>query len=893
MSEENFLSKALKDTVLTRRSFLKWSAALGGTAALAGGLSYGLKTAKAASEAAASQGEWMPVACWHNCGGRCLNTVLVKDGVVVRQKTDDTHPDSPDYPQQRGCARGRSQRHHVFGVDRIKYPMKRKNWEPGGGKKELRGIDEWERISWDEALDTIASELKRVKENYGNASFFAPRSSSRLLSLYGGYMDSWGVSSDGAWLQVQDKMSGGLYTAGDRMEYRKSKLIVLWNSNPIWSSGGNPTYNFLQAKKAGAKVIMVDPFFNDTAQALADEWIPVRPSTDAALLLGMAYHMIENGLQDQDFLDTYTVGFDRNHMPEGANPRENFKDYVLGTHDGVAKTPEWASEICGTPPDVIRKFAQEVATTKPMWWQASSSAARTSIGQQFCQAFLTVGWMTGNVGFPGAAVTHNYHSRSSYGGSSLVSQGGSGVPGIANPLAGGVRMGYGFADPESTEFQGVAYEEMWDAILTGEYTATVRGKLPCDIRLIWRMQDGNGGNSLNQVGGMTKGIQAFRKVDFVVTSDIVLSTVSKYADIVLPTTTPWEQEVGAFLTGNNEMILWGNKVTEPLYEARDCQWIERELAKRLDLDPDELYPISRSQQAYNRLAGAKVIKKDASDYEPLLTITADDIAELGVEGEPQRGRITLEELRTKGVYQVERRPGDAFTFLPGEAFRADPEANPVGTTTGKLEIHSQALADKIEAYGFITIPPIAQYNRPVEGIEDTYKDWDKKVKGDYPLQMVTIHYPRRSHSVFDNIGQLRRAFPQELMMNSLDAEARGLQSGDNALIESRHGKVLRPVYVTDRVMPGVIMLGEGAWAQVDEATGIDLAGATNTLNGAIPTGQGEEPWNSCNVQVSKWTGTPLVNDYKWEHRVPIQGETAVVSDEWHLEADVIQTEKEA
>ena len=99
--------------------------------------------------------------------------------------------------------------------------------------------------------------------------------------------------------------------------------------------------------------------------------------------------------------------------------------------------------------------------------------------------------MTGNVGIPGGAVTDSAHSGASYGGTALVRSGGSGLKGIPNPLAGGVSLGYGFADPENTKFQGIAYEEMWDAILNGKYTATVRGELPCDIRLIWRIQDGN------------------------------------------------------------------------------------------------------------------------------------------------------------------------------------------------------------------------------------------------------------------------------------------------------------------------------------------------------------------------------------------------------------------
>ena len=123
MSEKNFLTKALTETALTRRSFLKWSAALGGTAVLAGEMSSGLKMVKAIYEQAANQGEWRTAICWHNCGGRCLLRAYIVDGTVVRCKTDDTHPDSPDYPQQRACPRGRANKWQTFGADRLKYPM--------------------------------------------------------------------------------------------------------------------------------------------------------------------------------------------------------------------------------------------------------------------------------------------------------------------------------------------------------------------------------------------------------------------------------------------------------------------------------------------------------------------------------------------------------------------------------------------------------------------------------------------------------------------------------------------------------------------------------------------------------------------------------------------------
>jgi anaerobic dimethyl sulfoxide reductase subunit A len=117
------------------------------------------------------------------------------------------------------------------------------------------------------------------------------------------------------------------------------------------------------------------------------------------------------------------------------------------------------------------------------------------------------------------------------------------------------------------------------------------------------------------------------------------------------------------------------------------------------------------------------------------------------------------------------------------------------------------------------------------------------------------------------VRQLREAFPQEFFMNPVDAAARGLKAGDTVLVTSKHGKVLRPLYLTERIMPGVVTLGEGAWVEKDDETGIDKAGATNSLCGARLTGQGEEPWNTTIVQVEKWTGEPLPSDHTWAQRI--------------------------
>jgi anaerobic dimethyl sulfoxide reductase subunit A len=865
MSEENVITKALKETLLTRRSFLKWSAALGGTAALSGGIDYGLKAVETAAEVAQSEGEWIPAACWHNCGGRCPNYALVNDGIVLRQATDTLHADSPEYPQQRACARGHSQQWQVLGVDRIKYPMVRKNWEPGGGKKELRGRDEWERISWDEALDILASETQRIIDTYGNEAILCRGSDA--LNLVGGSVGMWGSTSTGTWSNTGPRI--GVTSSGarnDRLDMLNTNLVVMWGQNPIWSSGGNPTYNFLQVKKAGAKFIWVDPFYNDSAMVLADEWIPIRPATDHAMLLAMAYIMFTeddpetNPLIDWDFVNNNTVGITVDTLPEGADPDENFRSYVLGL-DGQGhrvsaghpnyppKTPEWASEICGVPPDKIHSFTIEVATTKPANILMSWAPARVNDAQHLPTALVAVGSMTGNIGLPGAGFGASAHSSSGNAGSRLVNAGGSGAGGVDNPIS-DIRINN---------------NELWSAILEGAYTAGPGGKTPINIQMIYH----NRSAALQTRVGQNKGVQAHRSVEFVCSHAQILTTNARYSDLVLPVTTEWER-FGTISTGNREILIWNSQIMEPMWETHDDDWIEIELAKRFGFTEEDLGALPLKQQIFNRIAGATVIKEDGSGYETLVTITENDLQTLGVEGEPQTGRIPIMEFKENGIYQVERFIGDNYGYIAFEDFRKDPEANPLRTESGKLEIHCQALVDRIYGFGWSEIRPIPAYVPATEGYEDTFSDWENKVKGDFPLQLYTIHYARRSHTVFDNIPQLRKAFPQEFFMNPIDAEERGIEHGDTVLIESRHGKSLRPAYLTNRMMPGVVTLPHGAWLELDDETGIDMAGSDNYIEGDLPNMEGHMGWNSCNVQVSKWTGTPLTPDYLWDPRIPLK-----------------------
>lgn len=817
-----------------RRSFI-------GAAALAtAGLSMlnGLKSIPKAKaqEMASKDGEWVSTACWHNCGGRCYIQAYVVDGIPVKVKTDDTHPDSPDFPQQRACARGWAQRHLVYGADRLKYPMKRKNWSPGNPNGELRGRDEWERLSWDEALDYVAGELKRVKESYGNNAIMIPGwfyiaggvENQRVLSLFGGFSSSWGIASQGAWPPVEEAISGaeGVVHVNDRRDLLNSKLMIMWGLNPAISSAGNPTSYFHRAKKeAGTKFVFITPEYNDTAQALGDEWIPIRPGTDTAMLLAMAYVMIDEDLHDQEFLDKCCIGFDEDHMPEGADPKDNFKDYVLGTYDGQPKTPEWAAEICGVDAETIANLAREYATTKPAGFIASYGPARIHKGEQFPHAFLTVGFMSGNIGLPGGSTGRSPHTRSGNGGPPSFALGPAGVPAIINPVGGtGGYRGVPDTRPGTID---VNVNETWDAILTGEYNHKGE-KRNCNIKLLYNPTC----SALNQLPGMKKGIEAFRSVEFVVTHAHYLTSNAKYSDVVLPVTTPWEN-YGGFLFGHKEIVIFYSQVSEPLFEAKSDRQLAMDLGKKLGVDVSELFPKTEEEICRARVAGARGLPE-----------------EWGAPGSEEQ----YQNFKKKGIFQA---PPTRFIAL--EDFRKDPEANPLNTESGKLEIYSRRLAEDVSSYGWNVKDPLPKYDPPLEGFEEA--------DATYPLQFWTPHHKRRAHSAFDNAPWLREAFAQDAWMHPNDAKERGIEEGDVVKISSRHGSTIRTVHITERLYPKTVAMGEGAWVEMDEKREVDTAGATNMINGDNASGRGHCPWNSTVCQVEKWTETTLEPDHKWPQRI--------------------------
>lgn len=825
------------------------------------------------------EGKWVPAACWHNCGGRCVNYAHVVDGVVTRQKTDDTHPDSPDYPQQRSCLRGRSQQQQCFGADRLKYPMKRKHWEPfTGGDKSLRGRDEWERISWDEALDYVAAELKHARENYGNESVFHPTAYttyactwvSSMLNYMGGFTSVWSTGSQGTFRFNPDVYYGyGTGLDNDRFVLRDADTIIFYGCNPAWASNLNSSYYLQVAREHGAKFMSVGPMYDTSASVFDAEWIPVRVGTDVPFLLAVAYTMITeddpetNPIIDWDFLERCTVGFNEAMMPADAKLNENFHDYVLGLYDGVPKTPEWATEICGTPVETIKMFARELRRDNKVTLLHSYAPARQKSAESFPQMLMTIGAMGGHYGKPGHAFSTGYHAQCSNGGGKLVKAGSSGMPYI--PMA---------------NDSCICTSQMWDAILTGKYNATGVGyplyqfnageERDIDIHVIYHEY----GSYLQNFENIQKGIEAHRKVDFVVAHSQFMKADAQYADIILPVTTEWERVGGVTFLGSSqrEILVTHSQVTEPLYEAKDDQWICAELLKRLDYDPEGLYPLSQKQAFFNQLAGATVINEDGVNWDTLLSITQEDIDRWGVEGTPQEGRVPFAEFEAKGFYQVERYEGDNYTAIGLEAFRADPEANPRPSKSGKMEIYSDTYADMINSLGYNkadSIKPYPTYRPYIDGYETTFVDRDVAggKKADYPFQLFTPHYLRRAHAVFDNVLWLREAMPNPVYLNRADAAEKGIADGDTVLLYNQFGKVLRNAVLTERLVPGTVALPHGGWVNLDEETGIDLGGAENMLTYGDTSVSGVSGFNTCLVEYEKYDGDPLPKDHEMPQRI--------------------------
>jgi len=334
-------------------------------------------------------------------------------------------------------------------------------------------------------------------------------------------------------------------------DYLNSKLIVMWGWSPGDGTFGTNTLQYLKwARKQGVRIVCVDPRQTRSSRDLADEHVFIRPSTDAAALIAMAYVIAGEGLQDQAYCDRYVLGFDEDHLPPDAPVGSSYRSYLLGLADGVRKTPEWAAEITGIPAETIRRLAVEFATSKPAALQGGYAPGRTAYGEQFHRAAYALAAITGNVGIAG--------------GNSGTSNGATGRSGIKNLPAG--------ANPIAAR---VSSPLLADLLTRGK-----AGGYPADIKMVYSAA----GDLFNQCPNANKTVAALDGIEFFVAQDHFLTPTARYADIVLPATTFWERnDVHTPWAGAGHYAIFMKQAIAPMYECRNDIDIFADLARRVGI----------------------------------------------------------------------------------------------------------------------------------------------------------------------------------------------------------------------------------------------------------------------------------------------------------------------
>ena len=347
--------------------------------------------------------------CNVNCGSRCPLRLFIKNGRVVRIESDNLGEDTVGPHEIRACLRGRGLREWVYAKERLLHPLKR------SGK---RGSGQFEPISWDQALDAIAAELGRIIARYGNESVFriygtgnlggvvsSRNQIDRLMNLLGGRLNLHNSYSTAQITHAMQYTYGEKETGNQLSDLTNSKLAVFFGNNPAETrmSGGGGIRDLVVAKqKSGVRIIVIDPRHTDTAAGFADEWIPIRPGSDAALVAGLAHVLINEKMVDTRFLASHCLGYDQASMPEGIPPGNSYKDYILGRGpDGTPRSPDWASGITGIPAHRIIQLAREIGTAKPVYITQGWGPQRHACGEQSARAICMLPILTANVGLAG------------------------------------------------------------------------------------------------------------------------------------------------------------------------------------------------------------------------------------------------------------------------------------------------------------------------------------------------------------------------------------------------------------------------------------------------------------------------------------------------------------
>jgi trimethylamine-N-oxide reductase (cytochrome c) len=669
----------------------------------------------------------------------------------------------------------------IYAPSRIKSPMVRRAFLEKGvdADRSTRGSGDFVKVTWDQALDLVVKEMKRVDEKYGPSATFAGsygwKSPGRLhncqnllrrmLNLKGSFVNSSGDYSTGAGQIILPHVVGTLEVYEQQTVWpvvvESTELMVFWGADPMttneiaWQVADHGAYPGLKAlKDKGTKVICIDPVKTGTVGYLNAEWIAPRPQTDVALMLGIAHTLVAEKLHDEKFLKDYTTGFDK------------FLPYLMGeSEDKTAKTAEWASAICDVPADTIKDLAHRFAKSRTML-AAGWSLQRQQFGEQRHWMLVTLASMLGQIGMPGGGFGFSYHYASG------------GAPSADTPVLPGISDG-GTGVPWATGSgaASIPCARVVDMIMNPGAEFDFNGKKDKypTVKLAYWV----GGNPFVHHQQRNRMVEAFKNIETFIVHDHQWTPTARHADIVLPATTTYERNdidhVGDY---SSMAIVAMKKLVDPLFEARNDFDIFLDIAKRLGKEKefsegkDEMGWIKSFYEDAQKQAKAKNIPMPEFDA----FWNGDGIVEFPI---------------TSGK-----------SFVRYASFREDPLLNPLGTPSGKIEIFSK----NIEKMAYDDCPPHPTWMEPKERLGGP--------GAKFPLHVVASHPRHRLHSQLCGT-KLRDTYAvngrEPCLINTKDAADRGIADGDIVRVFNDRGQILAGAKVTDEIRPGAIRVNEGGW----------------------------------------------------------------------------------
>lgn len=832
--------------------------------------------------------------------------VFVKDGKIIRTAPIDfTESDAPSWEIK---ARGRTfkpkrrmtvaphaltLKSQVYSENRILYPMKRVDFDPNGERNpQNRGKSKYERISWDEALNIVSNEIKRQKSVHGPGSIAVQHSSHHQWGNVGYYLsslmrfgnilgvtrihhnpDSWEGWYWGAQHHFGNSLRVGLPGNYGTVEdcLKEAEMIVFWSSDPESTHGVYGGFEATQrrfwARELGIEFVHIDPNLNPTAQLFGGKWIPVRPGSDPALAIAIMNVWVNEGLYDKEYVNNRTTGFDE------------WKSYLIGADDGVAKTPEWQEVETGVPARVVRALARAWGNKKTYLAAGGlgtgfGGACRNATGSQWARSMILMmamqGWGKPGINFGnlqmGTPLDH-YVYFPGYAEGGISGE----LTNTAAALNNYNRMPHVLTMnpvrqmiprqriPEAI-LEGKASGQMWDGSSQEAQFATYEYPMPgySKVHMLYKY----GGASFGTIAESSRFLEAYRheSIEFIVNQSIYFEGDAQIADIILPACTALERwDIGEVSNSggychhlqtqlNHRMIAMQHKCIEPLGESKSDYQIFLDILSKLGFGAvfsEGCSELDWCKRVYNSSDVAKFCSWDKFVQKGYYILNAP----------PEHMR--------DGTYMrwfAEDRHKDVPEPLPLPAQFPEGMGKGLQTQSGKIEFVSSSIqrGDPLNPER----PALNKYIPSWEGMRST------ELTDKYPLQLITTHSRYSFHTfsdakdntindIEDHRVLLDGYYYWVIRLNPSDAQKRGICHHDLVRVYNDRADVICAVDVSPLMAPGVVKSFESSatfdWIE-EEGRIVDRGGCLNLLTPRRSqvkntSGMGS---NACLIEIEKW-----------------------------------------